>query len=103
MVQKLSMLTMLSCHLLTAWTLKLPLWPRDILEAARDGDLPHIAAINLCEDLLEGHPIVRRALRTPFEAVATDAGLVAATHRLATNINVVIPELNLGTPQTHAA
>lgn len=96
MVQKLSMLMMLSCHLLAAWTLKLPLWARDVLEGVRDGDLPHIAAIGLCEDLLEGHPLVQRALRTPFEAINTDAGLIASTHRLATNINVVIPELNLG-------
>ena len=89
------MMNTLCCQLLTAWTLKLPMWAKDIMEAAREGDLPYIAAIGLCGDLLKGHPVARRALRNPYLATS-DAGLVALTQTLATNINVVVPELNLG-------
>lgn len=81
--------------MLTAWALKLPLWARDLQHAAREGELPYRDAINLCEDLLEGHPFARRALRS-LSLSNSESGLVATAQHVAAAINMVVPELNLG-------
>lgn len=84
----------LSCQLLTAWTLKLPLWPSDLLDAARCGTLPFLAATVTHRGLLKGHRVAERALQ--FPALFSASELTAATQEFAANIKMVVPELNLG-------
>lgn len=102
-MQKLPMLATLACHLLTAWTLKLPLWPIDLQEAVREGELPFRDAVTLSNNIVANHPVAQHALRA-FGTSGT-GGLLALVQRVASNMNVVVPELNLGAAHAlfHAA
>lgn len=93
-VQKLPLWVSLVCHLLTAWTLKLPLWPSDLTDAALSGTLPFLGAQNTYRTELEGHKYAMRAMRDPqLQSVNV---LIAKAQSFAASLRMVVPELNLG-------
>ena len=84
------------CHLLAAWTLKLPLWPSDLTSAAVSGTLPFLGAAHAYRDELEGHKYAMRAMRDPL--LQTVNVVIAKAQALAASVKMVVPELNLGEP-----
>lgn len=84
----------LVCHLLTAWTLKLPLWPSDLTDAALAGTLPFLGAANTYRNELEGQKYAIRAMRDPL--LQTVNVLIAKAQTFAASVKMIVPELNLG-------
>jgi hypothetical protein len=84
----------LVCQLLTAWTLKLPLWPSDLTDACLSGTLPFLGAANSYRTELEGHKYAFRAMRDPM--LLTVNVLIARAQKFAASVKMVVPELNLG-------
>ena len=95
-MQKLPLWMSLVCHLLAAWTLKLPLWPSDLTDAALSGTLPFLGAASAYRSELEGHKYAMRAMRDPL--LQTVNVLIARAQALAASVKMVVPELNLGKP-----
>lgn len=93
-VQALPLRDTLVCQLLTAWLLKLPVWPGDVVRDASTGAILYLAAPLACRGLLA--PPLRllpRALRAALpsaQALLEHAQRYAAAHCLA------VPEVNIG-------
>jgi hypothetical protein len=85
----------LVCHLLASWYLKLPLWPSDLLNEAQTGELPFQGAARFCGDLLTGEYAY---LRWALDSISlhSPSYLLLKAHKIAANVDMVLPELNLG-------
>lgn len=101
-LQVLPLRKTLICHLLAAWTLKLPLWATDLNHAVTTGELPFLKFAALAEDamqepklgaLAQGVILAPGLLESP--QLSSAAMLVNNAQAHAAEWALVIPELNL--------
>jgi hypothetical protein len=97
-MQALPLRDTLVCHLLTAWLLKLPLWPSDLIRAVATGELPFLAFTSHCRDIVRTcKRLAPGLLESPD--LTNAATLTAQAQSTAHAIGLALPELNLGAQQ----